>query len=394
MATATQQATGYKVDVSKGKTDTTVSRQWANRPEDERFLSLSALRAAVGSRKDLCVEEILPLNNLEVTAEPHDTLAVWYPGQNSRRELEPTNWGFQQLCRECSVPAYYVQKLPVELAVENILWGIEQTDKRGKLLIRDNGGAQLRAVTGPGYGRIWDRDVVDAVMGIAGDGTGDTRWKVPGAIDWSTGYYNPDKPITKDSTTLYASDRDVFMFLVDDKNPIEVGKLANGEPDIMFRGFYVWNSEVGRSVLGLATFLLRAVCCNRILWGVEKYEMTTLRHTERAQERFQTEILPKLEELANSSEKSVVGTMQKARETIVARDDDERDEYLGRFRFNQKQRKEILETVAREEGHPAESVYDFVQGVTAFARKIDHQDERVSVERVSAKMLKPVAVEA
>lgn len=50
------------------------------------------------------------------------------------------------------------------------------------------------------------------------NGTGDTRWKVPGVLDWSTGVYNPRVDITKDTTTLYASDRDVFLFLVDDLN--------------------------------------------------------------------------------------------------------------------------------------------------------------------------------
>ncbi len=51
--------------------------------------------------------------------------------------------------------------------------------------------------------------------------------------------------ITKDTTTLYASDRDVFLFLVDDLNPIEAGRLPDGSPDFYFRGFYCWNSEVG-----------------------------------------------------------------------------------------------------------------------------------------------------
>ena len=40
-----------------------------------------------------------------------------------------------------------------------------------------------------------------------------------------------------DTTTLYASDRDVFLFLVDDTHPIEAGRLPNGEPDLYFRGF-------------------------------------------------------------------------------------------------------------------------------------------------------------
>jgi hypothetical protein len=54
------------------------------------------------------------------------------------------------------------------------------------------------------------------VQKIAGNGTGDTRWKIPGVLDWSTGVYNPCVDITKSTTTLYASDRDVFLFLVDD----------------------------------------------------------------------------------------------------------------------------------------------------------------------------------
>jgi hypothetical protein len=33
---------------------------------------------------------------------------------------------------------------------------------------------------------------------------------VPGVLDWSTGVYNPDVEISRDTTTLYASDRDVW----------------------------------------------------------------------------------------------------------------------------------------------------------------------------------------
>ncbi|MDB5665536.1 MAG: hypothetical protein JWS11_2079 [Cypionkella sp.] len=87
----------------------------------------------------------------------------------------------------------------------------------------EDGRTELRAVTGPDYGRIHDNELVEAVRRIAGNGTGDTRWKVPGVLDWSTGVYNPDVEISRDTTTLYASDRDVFLFLVDDHNPIEAG---------------------------------------------------------------------------------------------------------------------------------------------------------------------------
>ncbi len=88
------------------------------------------------------------------------------------------------------------------------------------------------------------------------------HWKVPGVLDWSSMTHNPYVDVTKETTTLYASDRDVFLFLVDDTHPIEAGRLSNGDPDLFFRGFYCWNSEVGSKTLGIASFYLRTVCAN------------------------------------------------------------------------------------------------------------------------------------
>ncbi len=46
---------------------------------------------------------------------------------------------------------------------------------------------------------------------IAGNGTGETCWMVPGMLDWSTGIYNSNVGVLQDTTTLYATDRDVFI---------------------------------------------------------------------------------------------------------------------------------------------------------------------------------------
>ena len=74
-----------------------------------------------------------------------------------------------------------------------------------KTLEIEDGRVELRAATD--YGRIFDHELVSAVQRIAGNGTGDTRWKVPGVLDWSTGIYNPRVDVTQDTTTLYASER-------------------------------------------------------------------------------------------------------------------------------------------------------------------------------------------
>lgn len=181
-------------------------------------------------------------------------------------------------------------------------------------------------------------------------------------------HYNPYVDVTRDTTTLYASDRDVFIFLVDDTHPIEAGKLPNGDPDLYFRGFYCWNSEVGAKTLGMATFYLRAVCMNRNLWGVENFEEVKIRHSKFAANRFAHEAAPALEHFADSSPMPFLSGIKTARERIVARKDEDRETFLRKRGFSKAETAKIVATVLNEEGRPPETIYDFVQGITAFAR--------------------------
>ena len=123
-------------------------------------------------------------------------------------------------------------------------------------VVTASSGGRGSAVTGPDYGRIYDHEVVEAVRAVNGDG----RWHIPAS---SYAVVNP-----KRATTLYASDRDVFIFLVDEKNPVEV--QVGGVVRRLFRGFMVWNSEVGSHRFGFMTFLYDFVCDNRMVWGARE----------------------------------------------------------------------------------------------------------------------------
>src|SRR5215475_3812214 len=302
--------------------------------------------------------------------------------------LVPTHWSFGQLASLIGAPAAYLRELPAPLAGINLQYGL--TSHRAELvktLELEDGRVELRAVTGPDYGRIYDHELVTAVQRVAGDGTGDTRWKVPGVLDWSTSIYNPRADVTRDTTTLYASDRDVFLFLVDDLNPIEAGRLPDGSPDLYFRGFYCWNSEVGAKTLGIASFYLRAVCQNRNLWGVEDFEEITIRHSKYASSRFAHEAAPALLNFANSSPMPFVNGIRAARERIVARTDEERTEFLRKRGFSKAETAKVIEAVLAEEGRPPESIFDFVQGITAVARDKPHQDARLDMEAKAKKLM-------
>ena len=383
---------GYKVDISRGERIGRVSSEWFSRPDDERYLSLSELYASVKGRAERSRTRTVESAAIRVEAHRDDpeNLALILP--EAEAPVAPTHWSFGQLASLVSAPAAYLRQLPAPLAGINLQYGLtSHRAEQIKTLETEDGRTELRAVTGPDYGRIYDHELVAAVQKIAGNGTGDTRWKVPGTLDWSSGVYNPMVDITKDTTTLYASDRDVFLFLVDDMNPIEAGKLSDGSPDLYFRGFYCWNSEVGAKTLGIASFYLRAVCQNRNLWGVEDFQEISIRHSKYAANRFAHEAAPALTRFADSSPRPFVEGIRAARERIVAHSDDDRTDFLRKRGFSKAETARIVETVLAEEGRPPESVFDFVQGITAVARSKPQQDTRLEMEGKAKKLLERAA---
>ena len=384
---ATPAVTGWAVDPSRGGRNTRVASEWFNRPDDERFLSLDDLAAAVDRRARHSHSRVVDVADLEVLPSPHRaaTLQIAVAGE---APLSPTHWSFGQLAGLAGAPAGWLRQVPAPLAALNLEHGLSRASGGAiQLYASDEVRHELRAATGPEYGRILDHDLVQAVQRFAGNGVGDTRWKVPGVLDWRTRHYNPHAPVSVESTTLYASDRDVFVFLVDDLNPIEVGKLPTGEPDVYFRGFYCWNSEVGAKTLGIASFYLRAVCQNRTLWGVEAFREVTLRHSKNAASRFASEVAPALNRFVDASPRPFVEHMHAARQRILATTADDRIEVLRRQGFSRTDTARVLEAVVEEEGHPASSVWDFVQGITALARQRTHQDARLDLEAKARTLL-------
>ena len=380
-------SSGFRVDVSRGERVGRVSSEWFSRPDDERYLSLTDLHDAVRGRAERAQTRTVESRAVKVEAsrDSAERLALIVPGRDE--PVAPTHWSFGQLCTLVGAPSSYMRQLPAPLAGVNLQHGLlSHRAELLKTLEADDGRVELRAVTGPDYGRIWDHELVAAVIDIAGNGTGDTRWKVPGVLDWNTMTHNPFVDVTKDTTTLYASDRDVFL-LVDDTHPIETGRLPEGSPDLYFRGFYCWNSEVGSKTLGIASFYLRAVCMNRNLWGVENFEEITIRHSKFAAQRFALEAAPALRRFADSSPAPFITGIKAARERIVARSDDDRETFLRKRGFSKSETAKIVETVLQEEGRPPESLFDFAQGITALARGKAHQNSRLELEGRAKQLL-------
>lgn len=389
------------------------SNEWMKRPADERFLSLPELYNKVKTARENSIQRTVSTRKIEVrphSADPIRGITI----SNDDGLIDPTHWSFGQLAQLSGAPASYLRKLPAPIVADAMNYGlrfnrdaedvkllatttrvevpgaplpIEVSDHIvagsgfvGRMPDQTVEHTTLRAATGSNYGRVWNEQIVGALMNKFGDGrTGDFR--VPGE-------FGKDVPITRQNTTIYGSDRDMFVFLADENNRIEMANRRDGKGGSLARGFFVWNSEEGSKSIGAAFFLFDYVCMNRIVWGVQEFKEIRLRHTAGAPDRWLEEISPVLMEYSNASAAPIEQTIAEAQKKRV---DDDLAKFLSN-RFTKSESTAIQNAHLREEGRPIETVWDAVTGVTAYAKTIPHQDARVDMERKGGNLLDLVAV--
>ena len=358
-------------------TDNSAPRPWVIRPFDELFPSIDELRKAVSQRKERSWELDIRPEDLQVRDEKEGDLVVEVsaPGIGEPKVLTPTHWAFAQLARYAQAPSGYLSSLPPELAARNLAWGLRHRtiQNRMKILGLGNGCGILRAVTSTYYQRIWDEAVLDVIERINHDG----RWQVPVA-DYDS--QNPEQA----TTALCASDRDIFVFLVDQGNPVQV------KGEALLRGIIIRNSEVGASAVSLKTFLYRSYCNNRTIFGLTNKRYLSMRHVGRAPERFSEDWPEFLRSYAEESAGQTEKTIKAAQDFEAPVHTEEGWEgWLRQRGFTSGQAEEAVRIATEEEGQ-ARSLWDIIQGITASARSIPHTDTRVELEAAAGRLMQYV----
>lgn len=359
-------------------TITEASRQWATRPSEERYISLPQMHAAMIAQRAISRAAVVSSRRLRAVPTD-DNRGLMIEGPNGHG-YAPTHWAFGQAANLVGAPGAYLRDLPPPLAADCLNYGfqVERDAQDVGVLLTKNGGATLRAMTGPRYGRIWNGDVVDALIDRFGDGvSGDFR--VPGEFGRAV-------DVTSANTTLYAGDRDMFVFLADETNRIELPGRRDGQTGTLARGFFVSNSEVGAGTLRVKTFLFDYVCSNRIVWGAHELEEIAIRHTASAPDRFLEEVTPALLAYSQSSAANVGQVLRTAQSSKI----DKVDAFLAN-RFGPRVADRIKHAHVLDEGRPIETIWDAVTGATAYARSIPWTAERVEFETKAGDLLELVA---
>lgn len=295
------------------------------------------------------------------TKDEMNKLALVHDG----KPLELTHWSFGQLARLGKAPADYLRRLPAALVGDVLNYNIQiEREVEDVQLYHD--GEELRAITGPGYGRVMDHEIVGALRNVIDSG----RWV---AAEKHMG--------------LRATDRSLQMFLIDKQNPIVVGRAPNGADDVIYRGLRISNSEVGYSSLAVDAFTFRSYCLNGMIFGMKDNARFTIRHSKGAPYRWAREIQPAIESYANTDGMKLVDAVNAAKEAQVAKDDDAALAFLNkRMGFSVDRSRKIMEIVEQEENQRPRSAWSMIQGITAFARTIEGTEERADMERTAGQI--------
>jgi hypothetical protein len=378
------------------------SNQWMTRPDDERFETLQDLDRTCQEYRATAVTASVPYGDLTVQPRGDDMLIA-----GKKQQAVLTHWAFGQLASRAGAPATYLRTLTSALAASCLNQGLERrdlTEDRGpaRLLLHQNGSLVCRALTSDKYARIWNSDITGRLQRLAEE----QGWRVPPARPARDGQLGT-RPATQADVNrlggtsglsinvgdliapagLYASDHDLFAFLINEDRLIDGG---NGET--LGRGFFVWNSEVGASSFGIMTFLYEYVCGNHIVWGAKGVKELRIRHVGDANEAAFKELQGELKTYADESASDTEAKIAAAKRFSLGADKDAvldavfglRVPVLSRKRIGEAY--DLAETFEAIHGAPT-TAWGLASGLTRLSQTLPYADERVAVDRAAGKVL-------
>lgn len=351
------------------------SHQWATRPADERFASLEAMFIATKNYRDNSVEKERPWSDLRVEAQGDDLAMIGKAGIPAKIG----HYAFGQLAGRIGAPPAYLRSLPTTLAAQNLNFGLkERVTGVASLLFKKGTDLVLRAATSDVYERVWDHEVVARLIDLSAR---------EGLIPGRTTMGGTDNPEGLDangqpSRSLYASDHDMFAFLIGDKQIIDpVGQS-------MYRGIIVANSEVGDRSLMVQSFLFRECCWNHNIFGAKNIVEVKLRHVGEIRSKWLS-AQAQIRRYLDSDTSLEQAKFSQLRAQIAGSKEEVLDTLFGKrsLGLSRKALEASYEAVVPEQDGDPKSVWGFAQGITRHSQTMPYADDRFTMDRAAGRLM-------
>jgi hypothetical protein len=355
----------------------TAHREWARRPPDERFASVSALYEAARARRARTEERKVETDQIRTEAAGDDDLVLH---ETSDRTAAMTHWSFEQLAGIAGAPPKYLRTLPTEIASRAINHGLQRHRRDEHQLFADRTAPwTVHAITSPRYARVHHDELAGRVLDLM---VQHPAWHLP--LAYRDGVYGAERI----PSGAYLGDRDMFLFLVDGNRDLEdpTDRSQSG----MFRGFILRNSDVGAAALTLDVFVYRCVCANHIIWGFHHIAGFRRRHVGASIHEAWTGSLDGVRasldaDLADDRTRLLRATSQElgpTREAVL-------DAVTTRLDLPRKRAAEAYGLAEVHEPNPR-SIWGYVQGLTRLSQRTHWQDARFALDHAASRLLATV----
>jgi hypothetical protein len=190
------------------------------------------------------------------------------------------------------------------------------------------------------------------------------------------------------SRGLYASEQDMFLFLVDNDRRIFESDPNGG----LGRGFFVENSEVGAGGFKITMFLYEAICGNHRVLGAQGIRQVNFKHVGTADERAFRAIDSTLVDYAQSSAGMIEAQIGGSKQREIAATEEEVVDAVYKMKLPgiTKELCELSYKKAEERvdwyGNPR-SFWGFTGGMTEIARDMPNASARTQIDRSAGKIL-------
>jgi len=350
------------------------THQYSSRPPDERFPSWEAFSSHLAARKVDSRVYTGPVKHLTVAEHPDQGLALQV---GKAAQLPMSHFAFGQVASLASAPAEYLRKLPTDLAVQNLNWGLAHGDDKfdgGDAKLMATAG-NLRAVTSTSYGRVWDAEV-DKGLRVLNE-------RLRGVLK--------PAPTWDGNVSLFAGDRDAFWCLVDGGSVIEEPGGFGHRPSALHRGVMVRNSETGHAALEFLLFWFRVICGNLIIHDGSIFASVRLVHRRLVAERLaQADTAGMVSNYLNSATTRDLDIIGKAQRFLLPEPKEEQVDFLRARKFTASESANIIEMARSEEGD-SRTLWQVVQGGTALARSMPYAEDSADLSRRVTSLIKLAA---
>lgn len=392
---------------------TQANHQWTTRPADERFWTVADAKLARAQTRARSFDVERLLGDLRVEAIDGDVRIVSRKGNPA----ELTHHSFGQLAQVAGAPASYLRRLPATLTAQNINHGLKAApgDAKVSLMVQKSApvgsadqeldrGLTLRALTSPGYRRIWDDEFLDLCGRLE-----DLGWRAPPARPSPAAENGPMRLATEADVLrnanhlglsvkvgdpigpagVYAGDRDSFVFLIDDRTLVSDGYRGG-----LCRGVFLWNSEVGDKSIGATWFYFDTVCGNHFVHGASGIKSVRFAHVGSVQRRW-AESTRSIDKAAQAWDvRGVEGFLAKCRALTLAAKRTEVIEVVAevarakRINLTSALIAEGYDAAERrvEDFGPPNTAWGLVSGLTAVSQLRKNAEDRAEIDRAAGRL--------